>query len=209
MVQLAHQFPQTPRRQALEFSVARNYSKITREKVESKEYHQTLVNLAYQLPVSYGTDDYFTLLVFNGLLGGFSHSKLFSTVREKEGLAYTIETSFDVSTQLYKVYAGIDRNNRQRVLQLINQQLSHLRLGRFSKTEIDQTKKMLEHQAMLAEDFPESVLELAYNHATMGDLALDLDVWLARVHQISKEDIMRLARKIKLQAVYVMEGHAQ
>ena len=35
------------------------------------------------------------MIVMNGLLGGFAHSKLFTNVRENAGLAYTISSQID------------------------------------------------------------------------------------------------------------------
>ena len=36
------------------------------------------------------------MIVMNGLLGGFAHSKLFTNVRENAGLAYTISSQLDL-----------------------------------------------------------------------------------------------------------------
>ena len=48
----------------------------------------------------------------NGLLGGFAHSKLFTNVRENAGLAYTISSQLDLFSGFLRMYAGIDRENR-------------------------------------------------------------------------------------------------
>lgn len=206
MLQMLHRFPLEDRLTKFDFEVPHTYSSVMTERIEQKDSHQTILNLAYHLPVSYGSKDYFTLLVLNGLLGGFSHSRLFMTVREKEGLAYQIASQYDVGTQYFKIYAGIDRKNRNRVLQLINQQLMWLRLGRFSVSEMKQTKKMITNQAILSEDYPESLMELAYNRAIYGEKALSLSDWLEKLNQVTKKDMMELAQKIKLQALYIMEG---
>jgi predicted Zn-dependent peptidase len=42
-----------------------------------------------------GQPETFPLVMYNGLLGAFPHSKLFANVREKEGLAYAVHSSLD------------------------------------------------------------------------------------------------------------------
>lgn len=206
VIQKVNHFPLEDRKSSPQFSVKHQFTNITREKIERRDTHQTILNLAYHLPVTYGSDDYFALLLVNGLLGGYAHSKLFTNVREKAGLAYTIASQYDVSTQYLKIYAGIDRENRQRTLRLINQQLSSIRLGKFSKREIEQTKKMLVNQARITEDYPDSLMELRYNKEIYGEQALELEEWLQKINTVGKKDMMRVAQQLKLQALYILEG---
>ncbi len=46
-----------------------------------QDVQQAKFNLAYKTNVYYLQEDYFPGLVFNGLFGGFPHSKLFMNVR--------------------------------------------------------------------------------------------------------------------------------
>ena len=48
--------------------------------------------MGYHSPVGYGDEEQMAVLLVNGLLGAFPHSKLFTQVREKEGLAYTVSS---------------------------------------------------------------------------------------------------------------------
>ncbi len=50
----------------------------------------------------------FALQVFNGIFGGFPHSKLFMNVREKEHLAYYASSSIDTFRGFMTVQTGID-----------------------------------------------------------------------------------------------------
>ena len=52
------------------------------EKTEEKEVQQSILQMAFAQPATYGSPDYMTLQVMNGLFGGFAHSKLFMNVRE-------------------------------------------------------------------------------------------------------------------------------
>ena len=63
--------------------------KISEEKevIEKFDVKQGKLNIGFS-NIFYGDPDYFALQLFNGLFGGFSHSKLFINVREKASLAY-------------------------------------------------------------------------------------------------------------------------
>ena len=89
-------FDFTYRNPKLELEYSQDYSNIVHEKVERKVAQQSILELAYHLQVVYNDVNYPALLVFNGLFGAFSHSKLFMNVREKESLAYTIGSQVNI-----------------------------------------------------------------------------------------------------------------
>ncbi|KXT63397.1 Zinc protease [Streptococcus sp. DD04] len=129
------------REQPLELMYQQNYSNVTRENLEQREVHQSIIELAYHFSAQYGDSEHLPLIVLNGLLGGFAHSKLFVNVREKESLAYTISSNFDIFSGLLRIYAGIDRANRTKTIALINRQILDLKRGNFTDDELEQTKK--------------------------------------------------------------------
>ena len=48
---------------------------------------QSILELGYHYPSEYGDEKHLPMIVMNGLLGEFAHSKLFTNVRENAGLA--------------------------------------------------------------------------------------------------------------------------
>ena len=205
MLQLFNRFPFEDRQKDLVFDYQQEFSNIVQEKLEVREVNQSVLQLGYSFPTRYGDKDYFTLLVFNGLFGGFAHSRLFTEVREKEGLAYTIGSHFDIFTGLLNVYAGIDKKNRNRAMQLINKQFSTIKVGRFSEALLKQTKKMLQVNLRLAGDSPKVLIERSYNGQYLKN-HYSVDDMIDNIDNVSKADVMQLTRKIKLQALYFLEG---
>lgn len=206
LVQLFHKFGLGDRAITLNYVCGQDYSNITYERLEKRETNQSVLQLAYHFPVSEQLDQHFAMIVFNGMLGGFSHSKLFTLIREEEGLAYHVGSDFDPFTGLLKVYAGIDKENRDRTFQLVNKIFNQLKMGRFSSELVQQTKRMLITNAKLADDSPNSLIELAYNDAHLKTYATTLDKWIDNIRQVSKEDLVKVAGQVKLQAVYFLEG---
>lgn len=200
------QFNFTYRKPKLELEYQQEYSNITREKVERKQARQSILELAYHLQVLYNDVNYPALMVFNGLLGAFSHSKLFVNIREKESLAYTIGSQVTIFSGMMKVYAGINRGDRLKVMKLISKQILDLKRGKFTEDELELTKKMLVHSATLAQDRQNNLIEQVYNQVSLGERNLTWLEWIEVVKEVSTEDIIRVGKMINLQAVYFMEG---
>lgn len=200
------EFQFSEREQPLQLSYQQNYSNITREKLEQRDVHQSIVELAYHFSSQYGDRSHLPLIVLNGLLGGFAHSKLFVNVREKESLAYTISSSFDIFSGLMRIYAGIDRANRTKTIALINRQILDLKRGHFTDEELEQTKNMLKNSILLAQDRQNTLIERAYMSSVLGKKFLSLEAWLRALENVSKADLIEAAQQLKLQAIYFMEG---
>lgn len=190
----------------LELEYQQAYSKVTRERVERKEARQSILELAYHLQVVYNDVNYPALLVFNGLLSAFSHSKLFMNVREKESLAYTIGSQISIFSGMLKIYAGINRQDKLKAIKLIRQQVMALKQGKFTEDDLNLTKNMLVHSATLAQDRQNNLLEQVYNQVTMGQRNVTWEEWIEAVNKVSREDILRVGQLVRLQAVYFMEG---
>ncbi|HEM3724911.1 TPA: insulinase family protein [Streptococcus suis] len=200
------QFNFTYRKPKLELEYQQEYSNITREKVERKQARQSILEMAYHLQVLYNDVNYPALMVFNGLLGAFSHSKLFVNIREKESLAYTIGSQVTIFSGMMKVYAGINRGGRLKVMKLISKQILDLKRGKFTEDELELTKNMLVHSATLAQDRQNNLIEQVYNQISLGERNLTWMEWIEAVKEVSTEDIIRVGKMINLQAVYFMEG---
>ncbi|ERJ76524.1 EF-P 5-aminopentanol modification-associated protein YfmF [Streptococcus sobrinus] len=179
---------------------------ITQEKIDRQDDHQSILQLGYHLPLTYSHPDYPIALVLNGLLGGFAHSRLFTQVREKEGLAYSISSQVHPYTVLLQVYAGIDKRQREKTLRMINQEWHNLKAGRYSSHLLQQTKQHLLNDYYLAQDSPKILIERAYNQKYLAKNDENLPKWPDRIAAVNKADIMQLARKIHLQALYYLEG---
>ena len=182
------------------------YSNVLREGMIRKNVGQSVLELAYHCPTSYGDKHHLAMVVMNGLLGGFAHSKLFTNVRENAGLAYTISSQLDLFSGQLRMYAGIDRGNRNQARKLMNHQLLELKKGNFTDLEIEQTKEMIRRTLLLAQDSQTSLIERVYLNSLLGKSTSDFDSWVEKLNQVDKEAICKAANSVRLQAIYFMEG---
>lgn len=188
------------------FEHDQNRRTIVHGKIERRPNAQSVLELGYLLPTYYGDDNFAAFLVFNGLFVSNSHSRLFMKIREQEGLAYTISSQYDSYSYFYKIYAGIDAANRQKVLKLVNKEFLNLRLGCFSEYELAVTKNMLKNNLRLLEDSPQALMEKVYNQFRFAEINITTQNWERQIDEVSKSDVTALAKEIRLQAIYFMEG---
>ena len=182
------------------------YSNVLREGMVRKNVGQSVLELGYHCSTSYGDKHHLAMVVMNGLLGGFAHSKLFTNVRENAGLAYTISSQLDLFSGQLRMYAGIDRGNRNQARKLMNHQLLELKKGNFTDLEIEQTKEMIRRTLLLAQDSQRSLIERVYLKSLLGKSTSDFDNWIEKLNQVDKEAICKAANSVRLQAIYFMEG---
>lgn len=205
VVQLLHQFPFTPREKALHFFYRQDYVNVVTESIEQKDINQSILELAYYCPVSFGTTDYFALLLLNGMLGTFSHSTLFTKIRESEGIAYSIGSRLDVYTGLLDIYAGIEQKDRTKTLQLIIKEINDIKMGRFSSSLIEKTKVMIKSNLLQSDDNCKVLIDRKYIHDYI-DNTYSLTEWVKNINKIRKKDIVKVANLLKLQTLFFLEG---
>ena len=182
------------------------YSNILQEGMVRKNVGQSILELGYHCPSEYGDEQHLPMIVMNGLLGGFAHSKLFTNVRENAGLAYTISSQLDLFSGFLRMYAGINRENRNQARKMMNNQLIDLKKGYFTELELEQTKEMIRRSLLLSQDNQSSLIERAYQNSLLGKSSADFKTWIEKLEQVDKDDICRAANNVKLQAIYFMEG---
>ena len=198
--------PFTVRENGVTIQYYQSYSNVLREGMVQRNVGQSILELGYHSPVKYGDDEHLPMLVMNGLLGEFAHSKLFTNVRENAGIAYTVSSQLDLFSGLLRMYAGIDRENRNQARKLMNHQLLDLKKGNFTDFELEQTKEMIRRSLLMAQDNQQTLVERVYLNALFGKSSFDIDRLVAKLENVGKEAVCKVANSLKLQAIYFMEG---
>ncbi|KYD00075.1 EF-P 5-aminopentanol modification-associated protein YfmF [Heyndrickxia sporothermodurans] len=172
---------------------------------EKQDVKQGKLNIGYRTNIQFGDEDYFALQVFNGIFGGFSHSKLFINVREKASLAYYAASRLESHKGLLMVMSGIEAKNYDQAIRIIREQMEAMKNGDFTDQEIEQTKAVINNQLLETTDTSRGLVEILY-HNVIGHQNLTVDDWIAGVNNASKEDITKVAEKIELDTIYFLTG---
>ena len=206
ITELLKSLPFAARENGVTIQYHQSYSNVLREGMFQRNVGQSILELGYHSPVKYGDDEHLPMLVMNGLLGEFAHSKLFTNVRENAGIAYTVSSQLDLFSGLLRMYAGIDRENRNQARKMMNHQLLDLKKGNFTDFELEQTKEMIRRSLLVAQDNQQTLVERIYLNALFGKLSFDMDRLVAKLESVDKEAVCKAANSLKLQAIYFMEG---
>ena len=175
---------------------------------ETQEMKQGKLHIGYSTPVRFGDEDFPKMQIFNGIFGGYAHSKLFMNVREKESLAYYASSSYASHYGLLFVVSGIEPANEEKARKLIEEQLKAMQNGEISDLELAQTKAMLINQLKEALDSPRGQIEIFDQYKTL-DEPFTLDTWTLRWQSVTKEDVQKMAQQIELQATYFLCGKGE
>lgn len=95
------------------------------------------------------------LLLLNNILGaGGMSARLNMELREKRGIAYTIESSYTPlsDTGIFSIYFGTDAGKAAKALQIIERELKKLRENRLGTLQLQQAKQKFIGQIALAEE---------------------------------------------------------
>jgi predicted Zn-dependent peptidase len=173
--------------------------------VEQLDVNQGKLNMGLIAPFAYGDDNYSTAMVYNGILGGYPHSKLFANVREKASLAYYASSRLDGYKGNLMIQSGIEIKNYERAVDIITEQLEALRSGQISDLELSQTKAMMTNQIREMNDSPNEMIGFDFNTVLTGVERTATSV-LTEINQVTKEQIQAVARKVELDTIYFLKN---
>ncbi|MBI3855600.1 MAG: insulinase family protein [Planctomycetes bacterium] len=174
-----------------------------RERIERLDVEQGKMVLGCRTGVIWGKPDTFPLVMYNGLLGAFPHSKLFANVREKEGLAYAVHSSLDHTKGLLFITAGIDPAKYEKCVEVIKQQMADLAAGKISDDEWEKTRLTITDSVRSREDNPSakigSFLEMSLNGKPMTAAQV-----IEGVGRVTREDVVRAAARVRPDTIFYL-----
>ena len=144
-------------------------------------------------------------LLYNGLLGGSANSKLFQNVREKASLAYTANSNYVRFKSNIYINAGIEIENYEKALKIIKEQLESMKNGEFTDEEIENEKKSIISGINLIDDEQDAGIVYFYGQEITNS-NVDLEDYKQRVKNVTKEQILNIASKVKINTIYFLRN---
>lgn len=151
------------------------------------------------------SDFHATLLLYNGILGGYPHSKLFTNVREKASLAYYASSSFDRVKQFGTIQAGIELAKFEQAKQIIEQQLEAMRQGKIEPVELEQTKAMLVNDLTEMSDSAAELVSFDFGKV-FNQSALTREQLIDDIRTMKVDHIQKFAERVEIDLVYLLKG---
>jgi len=166
---------------------------------------QTILCAAFSTGVTEGDPRMPAMILYDGILGGFPHSKLFVNVREKHSMAYFADSSLNSWRGLVTATAGIMDENRDRVVELIQEQVLAMKKGEITDREIAFTKAGLIRRYRSESDSQSALVRRFLTQEIMGGPATEEEL-VSRIERVTKDDIVAVAQDVSLAAVYALRA---
>jgi predicted Zn-dependent peptidase len=147
--------------------------------------------------LSIGDSRRFVSYIMNTLLGGGMSSRLFQSVREKQGLAYAIYSELNPyrDTGCMCVYAGTSRENAPKVVQSVVSEFKKLKTEAVSADELRRAKDQLKGSLMLSLESSTARMSNLARQELYFERFFTMDEIIERVEAVTTEEIMQLAQE--------------
>ncbi len=136
--------------------------------------------------------------LLNTMLGGGMSSRLFQTIREDQGLAYSIYSEMNPfrDTGSLCVYAGASVDKTEKVLQLTLQELRRLKQETVSETELKRAKDQLKSNMVIGlESSGSRMSNLARQQMYFGRF-FGIDEIIEEIEAVTSADVQELAQRL-------------
>lgn len=143
--------------------------------------------------------------IYNTILGESANSKLFQNVREKAHLAYSARSSYIRQKNNIFIRCGIDIENYEKAIQIIQQQLEDIKSGNFSEEDIENAKKYMESAIKLIKTEQDAEI-IYYIGQELSNKSTELNKYLEEIKKVKAEEIKDLANKIKIHTIYFLRN---
>lgn len=178
------------------------------EVIEKQQVQQSRLHLGFRTGITYKDDDFGALQVYNMILGGYPSSKLFLSVREKHSLAYYVGSGIDSFKDLLVIFSGIASQNYNKTRELIDEGIQSMCDGDFSERMISEAKAILLNHFRSSMDSAGGIIEL-FDEQQLGGAKRTPKEMMEMIEQVSKEDIINVANKVKLDTVYFLTSEEE
>ena len=149
-------------------------------------------------------DDYAAAVVLCEMLGIMQSSLLFRRVREELGLCYFCDAAFEIKQGILSVISGIHPKKREAAEAAILEVFSDIKDGHFTDRDLDYAKTSLSNGYRQVYDSPAAMESFFFwQDAYPPKAPTDM---FERMRRVGKEDIVRVANKFALDAVYFLNA---
>lgn len=165
--------------------------------VRPKEIEQNHLCLGFPgLPV--GADERYALQIMSSILGGGMSSRLFQTVREQNGLCYSVYSfaAGHLDTGLFSIYTALGKSTEERAVSLICKVLRAFCDAGPDAQELHRCREQLKANILMGmENTSARMHQLGKGELFLGH-AIGADELIARYDAVTAEEVTALARRL-------------
>ena len=172
---------------------------------ETGKYEQDSFIMIYNLDDLSERERNFVIHIYNIILGsGGLTSKLYRYLREENSLCYNVSSMIQKYDGLLMIYSGIDGKDKDLCIELVNKAMKEMSSGDFSDLELDNAIKTVISSLKMGEDTQGGIVNnYLFNYLD------NLPLYEERVKEfktVTKEEVINVAKRIKLNTIYLLKG---
>ncbi len=175
------------------------------EFTRTMEVSQGKLCLGFTCPATIREEGFAAMQLLNLIYGGGMTSKLFMNVREKLSLCYAVGSAYHGAKGILTVSAGIDSATELQARQEILRQLELCAQGQITREELTAAKQALRSSLLAVHDSP-GAMESYYSSGVLSGMDLDTDAYMELVDSVTLEQVVEMARGIRLHTVFFLKG---
>ena len=169
------------------------------------DVNQGKLVIGYRNESMYLSEDYYKTLVFNVLFGASSESMLFKEIREEKGLVYFINSSYDPYKGVVFISAGIKASDFDNVLKTTENIISNIIKMDYNDDFISTAKAIINNRLIEGLDSNLGLMSRVFRNS-LFDQKFDIEEIQNQIFKVTKEDISNMAKKLKLDTIYLLRG---
>lgn len=190
----------------LNYFVANKPVRKVKEQIEVGSYTQSTLIQIYNTNTFTEREYNYVIHVFNYIFGnGSLTTKLNKYLREENGMCYSTYSMYQKLDGLFLIYVGTQSKYKDKCSKLIAKALKEMVKGEFTEEDIDYAKKALLSSVKSSQDTPSGLLDNYVFNSKLGTPLLKERA--KELQTITKEEIITLAKKIKLNTIYMLKGN--
>lgn len=142
--------------------------------------------------------DIYGIHLLSNMLGGGISSRLFQSIREERGLAYSVysyQTNYS-DAGLLTIYAGTRPANVKQVMELILENIADLRKCKITEQELTKNKEQLKGSLMLGMESSSSHMSRIGKMEISLGRYVSLDEVIEKIERVTLADLQQIAAKI-------------
>ena len=158
--------------------------------------------------VNIWSEEFPVLLVFNAVYGGTTTSKLFMNVREKLSLCYFASSMLEKIKGVMLVSSGIEFEKYEQARDEILAQLESCRQGEIEDWELVGAIRSIVSALQTTLDSQGRLEDYWLGQIAAGETEGPAEL-AGRVEAVTKEQVMKMARQVKLDTIYFLKGQEE
>ncbi|MGE5473342.1 MAG: EF-P 5-aminopentanol modification-associated protein YfmF [Ignavibacteriales bacterium] len=172
--------------------------------VDEMDVNQGKLSMGFRTNICLSDPDYYNLLVYNSILGGGVHSKLFQNVREKNSLAYYVFSRLDKFKGTMMISSGVEASNFEKAKNIILEQVNDIKEGKITSEEYETSIKALENSLRNLADEPIQLVDFCLGQSII-DSDDSMDDILNKIRSVKLDDVIKICDKINLDTIHYIK----